>query len=484
MMGTSSISRTSALASFAARLSWDEIPFAVRERAKCHLLDTIGVALSGSALPSLRCTTNSFTAFDKTRDCTVIGTSQRLSAQNAALLNGMMAHVFDHDDTHMPSITHPSGVLIPAALAIAELTNANGRALISAVVAGYEVMTRLGLASRPAQWPKRGYHGTSIFGVFGAATVAGKLLNLPIPALTHALGLAASQASGIQQYAGPGEFNDAKRFHSGWPAQAGIVAAFLAASGLSAPQRVLEGEIGLYRTFLGEPAADEGAITRELGSRWETLNLSPKVYSCCQSHQSYMDAALALRSKHKLTPDQIVRVELKVHPNNLALCEPLAEKRRPESPYAALIAMPFCVALMLARGQVGPAGFSEESIHDSVILALADRTFYNLDDGEWSDFPLHRSAWVIVETTDGRRVEERIRFNHGSPQNPLTAGEYRGKFIDVTAGVLDPDRQELLADALLAIEGVPLLQVFELLQVSDANESVTNPSPEARRALA
>src|SRR4029077_3041678 len=103
--------------------------------------------------------------------------------------------------------------------------------------------------------------GTSIFGVFGAATVAGKLMNLSAPVLAHALGLAASQACGIQQYAGPGEFNDAKRFHSGWPAQCGIVAAFLAASGLTAPQRVLEGEIGLYRSFLGEPAVDEDAIT-------------------------------------------------------------------------------------------------------------------------------------------------------------------------------------------------------------------------------
>jgi len=133
---------------------------------------------------------------------------------------------------------------------------------------------------------------------------------------------------------------------------------------------------------------------------------------------------------------------------------------------------------------VGPAGFSEESIHDPAILAVANRIFYSLDDGDWSDFPLHRSAWVIVQTTDGRRVEERIRLNHGSPQDPLTRSEYRGKFIDVTAGVLDPDNQEKLADALMAIEKVETRRIFELLRVDYAPGPVANSSAVAWRATA
>ncbi len=438
--------KSEVLADFVHGLTWEAIPAEVRLKAKCHLLDTVGVAFAGAAAPSGKKVVETLYALDGNQTCTVIGSARRLSAPNAALVNGIFAHTYDYDDTHWKSLTHPSGVLVPALFAAAEQYAASGRDIVTAMVAGCEVMTRMGLATHYHQIFERGYQPTTLLGCFGAAAAVARLMRLSAPSIADALGFAASQASGIRQFSVAGEVSLGKRFHSGWPAHSGVIAAHLAAAGLTAPRRVLEGQRGLYRTHLGEPAADEEALVRDLGVKWETLQVTPKVHSGAQIHQPFMDLVQTIAAGHGLQPDGIERLTLHIAPDVQFVCEPLAEKRHPKSHIAALLALPFCSAVMVCKGAVGPHTLTDQTLRAPDIAALADRVYFD------NDVPPGMEAAVTIITASGKRLHKAAMCCHGAPEDPLSEGEYRKKYTTVSAVLLAPDRQKYLADLLMDMD--------------------------------
>src|SRR5438876_6975643 len=252
-MTTAAPARTAAatLAEFCAGLRWVDLDTAVRARTVELLLDLIGVALAGSRQPSSPPAADLAIKLGGAGKASIIGTRLQTSAVWAALANGTAAHAVELDDVTTESSLHPGVAVIPAALALAEDLDASPSALLEAIVAGYEVTMRVGNALNPASAYARGFHPTGVAGVFGATVAAGRLLALNAEALTRALGIAGTMASGSLEYLADGAWT--KRLNPGWAGHAGITAARLAQAGFTGPATVFEGRLGVLHAYTDAP---------------------------------------------------------------------------------------------------------------------------------------------------------------------------------------------------------------------------------------
>src|SRR5262249_13919445 len=263
-----------------------DIPPDVRRTACRHVLDALGCGLGalrlGEAEPALRVAAG----LGGSPQATLIG-SGRMDAPNAALGNGALMHALDFDDTpHADSLIQMTVAVLPASLAAAEEQGASGAELLTALVAGFEVVTRLGAAIKHA-FHARGFHATSVCGTFASALAAARLYGLSEDAAVQALGIAGSFAAGSLEFLADG--SSTKQLHPGWAAHAGLVAARLAAAGASGPETVLEGESGLYRAYAGQAVQPE-MLVRGLGETWETARTTIKPYPAFQLSNEYLDA--------------------------------------------------------------------------------------------------------------------------------------------------------------------------------------------------
>ena len=435
------------LAHFTASLTFDDVPPDVVASARLRTLDVLGLALAAS---TYEFATPVIAAVDAgPGPCTIVGSTRTAAPAAAALANGTLMHGLDFDDTHAASITHASAVVVPSVLAVAESIGAYGRDTITAAVAAYEAVTRLGMAA-PGAFHARGWHATSTCGAFAAALGAGKLLGLDASQLTHALGLAGSFASGLMEFLEDG--SAVKRLHAGWAAHAGVFAATLAAGGVTGPASILEGRFGFYRTFVGTAPLAE--VFDTLGHQWETPRIGFKPYPCCHLSHAYIDCALRLRGDHAVDADAISAIECRVPAGEVPIiCEPRASKLRPRTTYEAQFSLPFVVAAALVDGRVGLATFTAERLEDRRLLALASRVEHVIDPD--STFPDGFPGWVTVRLTDGRVVEVREPDGRGGPGRPLPASAIVEKFHDNAARALPGARCEELARAVLDLDGAP-----------------------------
>jgi len=434
------------VAAFAHDLTWDALPPAVIASVRLRALDVLGLALAASADDVAVAVRGALETWGARGDCTVVHEKATAPAPLAALANGTLAHGLDFDDTHAASITHASAVVLPAVLALAESQGADGRAAVTAAVAGYEAIARLGMAA-PGAFHARGWHATSVCGAFAAALAAGKVLGLDATRMTAAVGLAGSFASGVQEFLADGSWS--KRAHAGWAAHAGVVAASLARGGFTGPASILDGRFGLYATFLGR--APDPAPFDTLGRTWETLAIGFKPYPCCHYLHAYVDCALALRAAHGLTAEAIEAVECRVPAGEVPIvCEPVEAKRRPRSAYDAKFSLPFAVAAALVHGAVGLDTFAPERLGDARVLALADRVAHRVDPD--ARFPEGFPGWVRVHLAGGRVVEAREPDGRGGPSRPLSGAAVVEKFRANAARVLSPERVAAVERAALALD--------------------------------
>jgi 2-methylcitrate dehydratase PrpD len=379
-------------------------------------------------------------------DSTIWGSSQTAAPPQAALVNGALAHGLDFDDTHADSVCHVSAVLAPTALALAESERLSGREALTAFVAGSEGMIRLGMAA-PGRFHARGWHATAVCGVFGAALAAGKCLGLNADRLTAALGIAASMASGVMEFLEDGSW--VKRMHPGWAAQSGMQAAVLAQGGFTGPATALEGRLGFYRAALGE-VPDVAKQLESLGDDWEMVRTSFKLYPCCHLNHAYLDAVARLR-REGLHAEQVAEVECLVPAGEVPIvCEPAEAKRRPRTPYDAKFSLPFCVAAALSDARVGIGAFTEESIRDPKLLALADLVTFSLDPA--SRYPETFPGWVKVRLRNGGALEAREESQRGGPDRPIARDEVIAKFRDNASRVVAPDRMGRLEQTILELK--------------------------------
>jgi len=301
----------------------------------------------------------------------------------------------------------------------------------------------------PGRFHARGWHATAVCGVFGAALAAGKCLRLDADQLTAALGIAASMASGVMEFLEDGSW--VKRMHPGWAAQAGIQAAVLAQGGFTGPDTALEGRLGLYRAALGE-TPDVAKQLDSLGDEWEMLRTSFKLYPCCHLNHAYLDAVARLRRDTGLRAEQVAEVECLVPAGEVPIvCEPAEAKRRPRTPYDAKFSLPFCIAAALSEARVGIGAFTEESIRDPRLLALADRVSFSVDSS--SRYPETFPGWVKVRLRDGRALEAREESQRGGPDRPIAPDEVIGKFRENASRVIPADRVTEIERAVLGLGG-------------------------------
>lgn len=437
---------TATLAGYVAALTFDDIPHEVLARAKLLTLDFLGSAIrarhEAESTPALLAMLRAL-SLDGDGDATVFGDAKRWTPAVAALLNGALGHSLDFDDTHADSSLHPSAPVVPAAFAVGELVGASGRDVLTAIVAGYEVCCRLGNALDPTSHYARGFHPTATAGTFGAAAAAAKLLGLPPERIVAAFGVSGSQAAGSLQFLVNGAWN--KRYQVGAAAMNGVIAATLANNGFVGATQSVEGIHGLLVGYTDTP--HHAKAVAGLGQIYETMKIGVKPYPSCRYTHAAIDALIAMRREHNLTPEQIERVEVGLHRNGITLTGDAATKRHPSSIVGGQFSMFFTGALALEQGSFGWDDYAR--LGDPAIDALADRFDVVRDERlEGKTHPF--GARVSITAAGG--VHERLHADpSGEPESFPSDQAMAQKFLQLARPVLD-GRARAFADAILTLE--------------------------------
>lgn len=437
------------LAAFMAGLRFEDIPSAVVDSARLRILDILGICVAAREERGPQAVRALMQDWGGRSEAETVGWGDRLPSALAALVNGTLAHSMDFDDTHHEVRIHPSTVVVPATLAAAQQVGLDGRALLTAAVAGFEALVRIGMVA-PARFHERGLHATSLCGTLAAAGIAGRILGLDARRITHALGVAGSQASGLRE-AYLGEATDTKAFHAGWACHSGLVAAALAARGFTGASTVLEGRFGYYNAFVAPDPWDIERLTSDLGSHWETPSIVYKLFPCGSLSHGCIDAALKLRAEETLDPEQIAEATCIVPPGMVStICEPERQKLDPQSGYQAKFSIQYAVAEALLSGNVTHASYADAHVQDPGMQALLPRMRYQTDDA--MPFPKKYPGGVRVRLEDGRELERRVPNSPGSPDNPATTGHIVRKFHGNVAGLLSAAAAQEIVERILGLE--------------------------------
>ncbi len=449
-----------ALARFATGLRLTDVPAPVRQRAKLHILDGLGLGLASNAYDYGRSAVAGVAAMGPGGACSVLGRPERLEVRDAALVNAILIHGLDFDDTHLGSIIHPTCTSLPVALSLGESLGASGEAVLTAFLAGAETGIRIGGAVKGA-FHHVGYHATGVVSHFASAVTAGALLGLDEDQIVSAQGITGSTASGIQVFLEEGAWT--KRFHPGWGAVAGITAAHLARHGFKGPSRPYEGKFGLFDTHLHAEAADVdlGELTDGLGEAWRFGDTALKPYPVCHFIHGCADAAIALH--HEIAGAEIVGVRAFLpQPTLHIIAEPAAAKERPTTDYEAKFSAQFVVAACLLNGGFGLPDLQPEALADPRIRALATRVTCEADPD--SAFPTYFSGGVEVRLGDGRVLKRHVRVNSGAGDRAMAADAVVAKFMASATMTIPAGQAERIRDAVLAFEDVPVRELMTLLR--------------------
>jgi 2-methylcitrate dehydratase PrpD len=438
------------LAGFAHGLAPAAIPAHVRERAKHLMLDATGIAYASGRYEFAHKAMTAIAGLGGEGSVPVIGMPARLAPRDAALINGILVHGLDFDDTHTGGVIHATASLWPTVLATAYLRGASGAELLTAYIAGVETATRLAsVGSGP--FHQLGFHPTGLIGVFGCTLAAGTLMGLSPQALVMGQGIALSMASGSMEFLEDGAWT--KRMHPGWAAQSGITAAALARQGFVGPSRAYEGRFGLFNAYIQAGIEPErwGRATAGIGDAWETMAVAVKPLPACHFTHACSDAALALAKQHKFAIGDIERIKALVPAEVVkTVCEPEANKRRPANAYDAQFSIPYLVAASLVRGQFTLAELEPDALGDERILRLCDLVDYEVDPR--STFPLHFTGEVQISLKDGRKLVHREALNRGCADRPLSNTDIVDKFNGNARMSVSARQANEVRDAVLGLE--------------------------------
>jgi 2-methylcitrate dehydratase PrpD len=432
-----SVSATGELAAFVRRLDPGGLPDRVLHQTVRCVLDLLGVAIAGTGTPMTQISARFGHDQFASGKCTVIGSRRSLGATGAAWVNCNAASVLDLDDGHRMAMGHPGAAVIPAALAIAETTGATGREFLAAVVAGYEVAVRASVARVP--WYKDRLYSSGIWGVFGAAVAAGKLLGFDEATLQSAIGNAASH--------GPFPPGGLQANHSmvkeviGWAGMTGCAAALLAQQGFIGPEDVMD--------YSGR--WDTGQLTDGLGDSdgYAILGTYFKPYAVCRWAHPSVDAVLDLAARNRLRLEEIQKI----------LVETFYEVTRlvnyaPRNAIAAQFSIPFALAVALNHGRIAPEDVGEENLGRPEILELARKVEVVVDPEIDSQFPAKTIARVTIHTGRGS-FQVTVEYPRGNPENPLSDDDLKAKFHSLTTKIVGEGTCERLESAIFGLPRAP-----------------------------
>jgi 2-methylcitrate dehydratase PrpD len=439
---------TRGVAEFIANLQYEQIPEEVRERSKRLILDAIGCGLFGADLQWSKILQQRLSELDTTRSCAVWGTSQKLSAPHAALVNGTQVQGFELDDTHLLGILHCGSVVLPPLVSIAEgRPGMSGREFLTAAVAGYEVGPRVGICMGN-EHIAQGWHSGATAGVFAAAASAARGLKLDTDKTVHALGIAGTQASGLMA----AQFGSmVKRMHSGRAAQSGLYGAQFADAGFTGIVNVFESDYGGFCTTFSR-STDRfklAELTAGYGEVWQAMGVRLKFYSCVGSNHTALDLIREFRADRPFTADDVLKV---IVYGPQATVEHSGWKYVPQGFTAAQMNLSYCVATEILEGDCFVDQFTEEKLTDPVRMALADRVEVIHDPAITARGPKFRQMLRLeLHLKDGTKLE-RTREIGRHKVDFGTDAEVVGKFEKLASRVLPKAQMDQLRDTIMNIE--------------------------------
>ena len=453
------MSATAAVARFVARFDGDAIPSEAIALARTAFVDVTATTLAGAAEPVGRIVTGWVRDGGGAPQASVVGGGFRTSPAQAAFANGTMAHALLYEDTTFVSMAHSSVVLAPAILALAEPAAVSGRRALEAYVIGYDVLTRLGRALNPTHYEK-GWHATVSLGTVAAAAAAARILALDAERVEMALGVAASMAGGSRQQFG----TMTMPLHAGQGARAGVVAAELAARGVTADRGILESRMGFCALFAGAEPARLDRLADGLGETWEIqrAGYQLKPYPCGAPLQRAIDAILGMRVRHRIEPARVREIRVGVS----YLFAGVLIRTEPRTGLEGKPSLEFCAAVAMLDGRLGLDAFTDARVADPATRVMMARITKYVDPalergapGVASD-PMGDRTTVTIVLDDGQEHVETVRFARGSPENPMTTEERHGKYRDCARLTIDAARAERALEMLERFEALPSVAPF------------------------
>jgi len=427
-------------------LDYSNLPSYAVERTKEALLDQLGCQVVGSTLGHCGVIYEFIKGFAGQPEGTVVNRDLKTWAHDAAFVNATFGHACEIDDHIDTGGGHPGAYSTAVSLALAEKGGANGKAVIAAIAAGYEVAWRLGRTLSPAS-TGNGWHSQSTIGAFASTAVAAKLLNLSAGQLAQAFAIAGSQASGTTEYGMSG--GEVKRMHSGLAARAGIQSAMLAKAGLTGPLTIFEGKYGMVRMLARKD--DATPLIEGFGEDFGILHVEFKYHPVNISIQSPINLLTELVQFHDLKPADIERIDVGCRAEHSKTH--VGAIYEPQDVLGAQFSMPFSLAICIAKRSNNLKLYTDPSVwKDPEVLALAHRVFVYAD-------PLLKGAKGLgvrlkVTLKDGRVLEKEEKFQKGNLQNPLTPAELTDKYRGLASSVFSPERTEKVISAVRRLDEI------------------------------
>lgn len=461
---------TKELAGFIVSARLSEVSIKAREAAKTAILDCIGVTLAGSVEPCARIARR-LVQTAGSQEATILGTQERTSAPEAALVNGIAGHALDYDDWYgRPAyyLGHPSVCLVPAILAIAEKTGSSGAKIIEAYLVGFEIGAKLGVAMSNEHY-QRGWHATGNLGTLRATAAVAKLLDLDVTQTRYALGIAASQASGLR-----GNFGTmTKPFHAGHASRCGVEAALLSQYGFSASGSILEDQYGFCAAFSGRDRFDLSTLIESLGQPWEidTPGINLKKYPSCGGTHTGIDAMLDLVQENNFSVDEVdsIRCEMSEDVRNVLVYT------RPETGLEGKFSIEYCLAAALVDRDVTLRQFTDLMVNRPEIQALLKKVelaFLPASNRGAKDL----TTKITIVLKNGRILSKCVEKPRGDASRPLSQLEIRAKYRQCAGLVLAQAQIDRSIDLIENLEEVDSVEVVTRLLRPHLNQAKVTPS--------
>jgi 2-methylcitrate dehydratase PrpD len=415
------------LADFSASLRWRDVPVALQAKLIDHVVDTVGVMYSGIPMQACADARKAAVLWGASDEASVAGTNLRLPAANAAFLNSLHARIHTFDDTYEPGTMHTGSPVVAAALTLAEKHGADGETFLAAVLAGYEVASRVAAAVSPGHYAA-GFHNTGTCTVFGAAVAAARVLGLDGEATTEAMGLAGATAGGIRQHQIDGSMLDSA-FHGARAAQSGVMVAQMRAAGVPGPPAILEGPMGFCKVMA--PRCNLDLLTRGLGQDYEFAKITIKLYPTCRFAHGPTEAAANLKRRHRFDPRAIRDVTVETFHQSIEV----SSRPALQTSFDAVVSHQYSVALALVKEHVALADITDYQHGDERALALMRKVRVLHDETLERDFPRSWPHRVSVHMDDGRSFVELSEYPPGR-MTPIANDAVDEKFLSQATAYL------------------------------------------------
>lgn len=430
-------------ADYAIGLASTDIPSTTRHNAARCILDWYAGTIAGGVLPPATLLAEAFAATGHGA-ASLLPDGRMTDARTAALINGAASHTVEVDDIYSPGLYHPGSPVISAAVAMAEAEGASGADLVTAVIAGYEVSNRIARTVNPAHY--RYWHTTATVGHFGGVVAAGMILRLNAEQMAHGLTTVTSFAAGLRHAFASDAMG--KAFHVGRAAEAGVLGALAAKHGVTGVPDMLEGERGFSQAMSHDVDWDDAFA--DLDGTFTIDRTTQKAHACCGHTFAAIDATQEIVKGQGLKPEDIKVIRVGTYRAGVEICA----NKDPKTPYEAKFSLPYTVALAARDMRTGPASFSEDCLNETDQRTMMAKVEYYLDERCEGVFPKLRSAYVDIETVDGRSFSQHQPSRRGDPADPLTDDMLGEKFLGLVAPVVGDERAAALLDVLWSMDGI------------------------------